>query len=89
MAIIPARSGSKGLPGKNIKELCGKPLIAWSIEVGLKSKYIDKVMVTTDSQEIANIAKKYGANVPFLRPSNLSSDTSATFSTLEHVINHY
>ncbi len=89
LAIIPARSGSKGLPGKNIKELCGKPLIAWSIEVGLKSKYIDKVMVTTDSQEIANIAKKYGANVPFLRPSNLSSDTSATFSTLEHVINHY
>ena len=89
LAIIPARGGSKGLPRKNIKELCGKPLIAWSIETGLSSKYIDKLMVTTDSPEIANIAEKYGANVPFLRPSYLASDTATTFDTVKHVIDFY
>ena len=83
LAIIPARGGSKGLLGKNIKNLCGKPLIAWSIETGLKSKYIDDVMVTTDSQEIANIAKQYGANVPFLRPEELASDTATTFDAVK------
>ena len=86
LAIIPARGGSKGLPGKNIKELCGKPLIVWSIESGLSSKYIDKLMVTTDSPEIANIATKHNANVPFLRPDFLASDTSSTFNVLRHAI---
>ena len=89
LAIIPARGGSKGLPRKNIKELCGKPLIAWSIETGLSSKYIDKLMVTTDSPEIASIAEKYGASVPFLRPSYLASDTATTFDTVKHVIDFY
>jgi len=89
LAIIPARGGSKGLLGKNIKNLCGKPLIAWSIETGLKSKYIDDVMVTTDSQEIANIAKQYGANVPFLRPEELASDTATTFDAVKHTIDFY
>lgn len=89
LAIIPARSGSKGLIGKNIKNLCGKPLIAWSIEAGLKSKYIDEVMVTTDSEEIANIAKHYRANVPFLRPEQLSNDTATTFDTVKHTIDFY
>jgi len=84
LAIIPARGGSKGLPGKNIKVLCGKPLIAWSIEAGLKSKYIDEVMVTTDSQEIADVAQKYGANVPFLRPKELATDTATTFDVIKH-----
>jgi len=64
LVIIPARGGSKGLPGKNIREICGKPLIAWSIEAGVKSSYVDEVMVTTDYQEIADISKNYGANVP-------------------------
>lgn len=86
LAIIPARGGSKGLPGKNIKNLCGKPLIAWSIEVGLKSKYLDEVIVSTDSEEIADVAKKYGANVPFLRPKILANDTAPTFDTLKHAI---
>ena len=64
IAIIPARGGSKGLPGKNIKILCGKPLIAWSIEAGLASKYIDEVMVTTDSEEIAEILfKQHGKSL--------------------------
>ncbi len=89
LAIIPARGGSKGLPGKNIKELGGKPLIAWSIEAGLKSKYLDEVMVTTDSEEIASIAKQYGATVPFIRPEYLSNDTATTFDAVKHTIDFY
>jgi CMP-N,N'-diacetyllegionaminic acid synthase len=89
LAIIPARGGSKGLPGKNIKELCGKPLIAWSIESALNSKYIDEVMVTTDNQNIAEISKQYGANVPFLRPEELASDTATTFDAVKHTIEFY
>ncbi|MGJ0323129.1 cytidylyltransferase domain-containing protein [Aliarcobacter cryaerophilus] len=89
LGIIPARGGSKGLPGKNIKELCGKPLIAWSIESGLKSKYLDEVIVTTDSKDIANIAKQYGASVPFLRPDVLASDTATSFDAIKHTIEFY
>jgi len=89
LAIIPARGGSKGLPGKNIKELCGKPLIAWSIEAGLKSKYIDELVVSTDYQDIADIAKEYGANVPFLRPDYLASDTATSFDAVKHTIDYY
>ena len=89
IAIIPARGGSKGLPGKNIKELCGKPLIAWTIESALQSKYIDEVMVTTDSLEIAEIAKQYGATVPFLRPVELATDTASSFDVVKHTIDFY
>ncbi len=89
LVIIPARGGSKGLPGKNIREICGKPLIAWSVEAGLKSNYADEVMVTTDYQEIADISKKYGANVPFLRPNFLASDTATSFDAVKHVIDFY
>lgn len=76
IAIIPARGGSKGLPGKNIKPLLGKPLIAWTIDEAKKSKYIDRIIVSTDDQHIADIAMKYGAEIPFLRPDELSSDTA-------------
>ena len=76
IAIIPARGGSKGLPGKNIKEMCDKPLIANTIEAALKSKYIDHVILSTDDEEIAAVAKKYGAEVPFMRPAELASDTA-------------
>jgi len=89
LAIIPARGGSKGLPGKNIKNLCGKPLIAWTIEKALKSKYLDEVIVSTDSEEIAKVAKQYGANVPFLRPAELATDTATTFSVIEHTVSFY
>jgi CMP-N-acetylneuraminic acid synthetase len=89
LAIIPARGGSKGLPGKNIKEICGKPLIAWSIESGLKSKYLDEVVVSTDYQNIADIAKSYGASVPFLRPDYLASDTATSFDAVKHTIDYY
>lgn len=89
LAIIPARGGSKGLPGKNIKELCGKPLISWSIESGLESLYIDEVMVNTDSEEFAVLARESGAKVPFIRPAELASDTAITFDVVEHTIKFY
>ena len=82
IAVIPARSGSKGLPGKNIKELCGKPLIVYTIETALKSKVFDKVIVSTDSMEIAEIAKKAGAEIPFLRPKELATDTADSMDVL-------
>jgi CMP-N-acetylneuraminic acid synthetase len=89
LAIIPARSGSKGLPGKNIKVICGKPLIVWSILAAKRCSYIDEVMVSTDSDEIANIAIEAGAEVPFLRPKNLATDVSTTFDAVKHVIATY
>ena len=86
LTIIPARGGSKGLPGKNIKELCGKPLIVWTIEQALNSKYIDNVVVSTDSEKIAKITKEAGANVPFLRPAELAADDSPTSDAILHVL---
>lgn len=76
LAIIPARAGSKGLPGKNIKLLQGKPLIAHTIEQALKAKNVSRVIVSTDDGEIARIALKYGAEVPFMRPKSLATDTA-------------
>lgn len=87
IAIIPARGGSKGLPGKNIMPLCGKPLIAYTIEAALKSNCIDNVFVNTDSPEIAEVAKQYGAEVPFLRPSFLASDTASAIDVYIHAAN--
>ena len=86
LAIIPARSGSKGIKYKNIIDLSGKPLIAYTIEEALKSKYIDDVVVSTDGEDIANISKIYGAKVPFLRPKELSTDTSKTIDCVIHCI---
>jgi CMP-N,N'-diacetyllegionaminic acid synthase len=89
VAIIPARGGSKGLPGKNILPICGKPLIGWSIEQALRSTYIDTVVVSTDSAEIAEVAKYHGAEVPFLRPPEIATDTSTTFEAVVHALAHY
>src|ERR1700690_2556564 len=89
LAIIPARGGSKGLPGKNVRELCGKPLIAWSIEKAQKSRHLDVVLVTTDSPEIADIARRYGAVVPFLRPADLATDRASTYDVLRHAVEYY
>jgi CMP-N-acetylneuraminic acid synthetase len=86
MAIIPARSGSKRLPGKNIKLLGRKPLIAWSIEQAKTSKYIDEVIISTDSEEISRIAKELGGNVPFLRPVTLAQDNTPMIDVVAHVL---
>lgn len=86
LAIIPARGGSKGLPGKNIKELAGKPLIAYTIEAALKAKHIDRVVVSTDDEEIARIAKAYGAEIPFMRPDFLATDTAMSIDCYIYTI---
>jgi pseudaminic acid cytidylyltransferase len=88
VAIIPARGGSKRIPRKNIKDFYGKPLIAYSIEAALKSNLFEKVIVSTDDEEIAKIAVKYGAVVPFLRPKELSDDYTGTGAVIEHTINY-
>lgn len=89
IAIIPARSGSKGLLDKNIKMFCGKPLMAWTIEAALESKQFDEIMVSTDSAKYAEIAKEYGAHVPFLRSENMASDTASTWDTVREVLENY
>lgn len=86
IAIIPARSGSKRLPGKNIKMLSGKPLIAWSIAAALDSNLFDLVLVSTDCMEISCIAEQYGATVPCLRPAILASDTATTNDVISHMV---
>ena len=86
IAIIPARGGSKRIPKKNIKLFHGKPIIAYSIELALKSGLFEKVIVTTDDDEIADIAKKYGADVPFLRPKELSDDFTGTGEAINHAL---
>ena len=89
LAVIPARGGSKGVIGKNIKELAGKPLIAYTIESALASKIFEKVIVSTDSEEIADIAKKNGAQVPFIRPDDLSGDMVSSDDVIIHALDFY
>lgn len=87
VCVIPARGGSKGVPRKNIKPLAGKPLIAYTIEQSLQSKYIDRTIVSTEDSEIADISKQYGAEVPFMRPDALAGDQVATVDVLLQAIN--
>lgn len=89
IAIITARGGSKRIPKKNIKEFCGKPIIAYSIEAALKSDIFDEVMVSTDSEEIADIARQYGANVPFMRSAKTSDDYATTSDVIMEVLEKY
>lgn len=89
LAIITARGGSKRIPKKNIKDFLGKPIIAYSIEATLSSGVFDEVMVSTDSEEIAEIAKKYGARVPFMRSEKAASDTATTADVLLEVLEEY
>lgn len=89
LAIIPARSGSKGLPDKNIKEMAGKPLLAHTIEAARQSNCFDEIMVSTDSKRYADIAVKWGALVPFLRSDNMSSDTASSWNMVLEVIEMY
>lgn len=89
LAIIPARSGSKRIKNKNVTLIAGKPLIAYAIEAAQKSKYIDKVMVTTDGKEIAAVAKKFKAEVPFMRPAKLASDKARSYDVVRHAVEFY
>lgn len=86
VAIIPARGGSKRIPRKNIKEFFGKPMIAWSIDAALKSNCFDRIIVSTDDKKIAEIAKQYGAEVPFIRPAELSDDYAGTIPVIKQAI---
>lgn len=89
VAVIPARGGSKRIPKKNIKDFCGKPIIAYSIEAAVKSGIFEEVMVSTDSEEIAQIAQKYGANIPFYRSEKMSDDYATTAQVVMEVLQEY
>lgn len=86
LCLIPARGGSKGIPGKNLREVAGKPLIVWTIEQALEADAELDVLVSTDAEDIAEIAREHGADVPFLRPAELAEDTTATEPVVEHAI---
>lgn len=86
LAIIPARGGSKGVPRKNIRELVGKPLIAWTIEEAKKSKYITKTILSSEDPEIIEVAKRYGCEVPFVRPLELAQDNTPGIEPVLHVV---
>lgn len=89
IAIITARGGSKRIPKKNIKEFFGKPMLAYAIEAAKNSNIFDEIMVSTDSEEIAELAKKFGASVPFMRSDRTSNDFATTYDVLEEVVNEY
>ncbi|MHC9543652.1 MAG: acylneuraminate cytidylyltransferase family protein [Vulcanimicrobiota bacterium] len=86
IALIPARGGSKGLPGKNIKPLLGKPLIAWSVQQAKSAKYIDRIIVSTDNEQIADISKQYGAEIPFMRPKIIAEDSTPMIDVIFQAI---
>lgn len=88
LALILARGGSKGLPGKNIRPLAGLPLIAWPIKAALGSRYIDKLIVSTDDSEIARVAREHGAELPFMRPAELAKDTSPSSEAILHALQY-
>ncbi len=88
VALICARGGSKGLPGKNIRPLVGKPLIGWAIDEIKKVDRIDRIIISTDSEEIASVASKYGAEIPFLRPNELAGDESSEWLVWQHALNY-
>jgi CMP-N-acetylneuraminic acid synthetase len=89
IGLIPARGGSKRLPRKNIRPLLGKPLIVWTIEQALASEYLDRVIVSTDSEEIAEMSKKYGAEVPFMRPKELATDETKSVDVVLHALKYF
>lgn len=86
ICVVPARGGSKGLPGKNIASLCGKPLITWTLEAALQSKYVDEIYVSTDSEKIASVARQSGLDITELRPSELASDVASSIDVVLHAI---
>jgi len=89
IAIIPARGGSKRIPRKNIKLFCGKPMIAYAIEVALATQLFDKIIVSTEDEEIAAVANQWGAETPFLRPKELADDYTITNDVIKHAIEYF
>jgi pseudaminic acid cytidylyltransferase len=89
LAVIPARGGSKRIPRKNIRDFCGKPMLAWSVEAAWASGCFDAVVVSTDDHEIAEVARACGAGVPFMRPAELSDDHTGTMAVVRHCIGHF
>ena len=87
LALIPARGGSRRLPGKNLLKLCGEPITVWSIKAAQQSKYVDRIVVSTDSDEISEVARAAGADVPFMRPNYLASDTASSLDVVKHALN--
>ncbi len=86
LAVITARGGSKSIPKKNIKKLAGKPLIAWTIEAAKKSRLLTRIIVSTDDEEIARVARRFGADVPFMRPTEFAQDTSTSMEVVQHAL---
>jgi len=86
LGLVVARGGSKGLPGKNVRDLCGKPLIVWTIDAARASRCLDAVVVSTDDKAIAELASRHGAEAPFIRPPALASDTASSVDVVEHAI---
>lgn len=89
VAVIPARGGSKGIPRKNVLDLGGRPLIAWTIDAALSSAVFDRILVSTDDHEIADVGRRYGAEVPFLRPAELATDEASSLSVVRHAVDWY
>ncbi|SDS66922.1 N-acylneuraminate cytidylyltransferase/CMP-N,N'-diacetyllegionaminic acid synthase [Halopseudomonas litoralis] len=88
LALITARGGSKGIPNKNIKPLNSKPLLAWTIEAAKKSKYVDRLVISTDSPEIADVARSFGCEVPFVRPASLAQDNTSSMDVIAHALDN-
>lgn len=88
LGLIPARGGSKSIPRKNLYPLCGRPLIEYTFDAAKKSRYLSRVLLTTDDEEIASLGKKCGIEVPFLRPKNLASDDSPTLAAIQHAVDY-
>ena len=86
LCVIPARSGSKGIPSKNIQKVCGKPLIEYTINTAKKSRLITRIIVSTNSQKIANLAIKLGAEIPFIRPKKISHDYASGYDVIQHAV---
>ena len=89
IAVIPARAGSKRIPRKNVREFCGKPMIAWSIEAALKSKCFEQVIVSTDDEEIASISRNYGADIPFVRPISIADNHIGIGQVIAHAVDWF
>lgn len=86
LCVIPARGGSKRIPRKNTRDFCGRPIIAWSIDAAVKSECFDRIIVSTDDEDIASVAKQYGAEIPFMRPAQLADDYTGTTAVIAHAI---